>query len=325
VTAALRRAALARGLGAGIAVLAVGATSVGALVVGTVALRAGTLPGPALAVLVLTPLACADLVAGLPDAAIRLLTAGPAARRLADLEHEPAPVVDPRTPAGIAPPRALAAEALAVRWPGADADTVSGVDLALAPGDRLALVGPSGSGKSTVVAALLRTLPAAAGRVTADGHDAATLTGDELRAGVAWCGPWTHLFDSTLRANLQFAAPGAPDGELVAALVRAQLGGWLATLPDGLDTAIGEHGGPVSGGERQRLGIARALLADRPVLVLDEPTAHLDASTAAALAGELLAATAGRTALLVSHHPEHTPGVPQVRLPGARLDRMATP
>jgi ATP-binding cassette subfamily C protein CydCD len=282
-----------------------------------VALRDGALAGPALAVLALTPLACAEVVAGLPDAAVRLLTAVPAAQRLAELERTPATVVDPAVPAGIAPPRALTAQDLAVRWPGSDRDTVAGVELRLDPGRRVALTGPSGSGKSSVVAALLRTLPPAAGRISADGHDVTALTGDELRAGVAWCGPWTHLFDSTLGANLRLAAPTATDDELVTALRRAQLGDWFAGLPDGLDTALGTHGGEVSGGERQRLGIARALLADRPVLVLDEPTAHLDATTADALAGELLATTTGRTALLVTHRPEQTPDLPEVRLPAA--------
>jgi ATP-binding cassette subfamily C protein CydCD len=97
-------------------------------------------------------------------------------------------------------------------------------------------------------------------------------------------------------------------------LRRARLGEWFDSLADGLDTLVGEHGGAVSGGERQRLGVARALLADRPVLLFDEPTAHLDPATADALAGELLAATAGRTALIVTHRLEHTRGLREVRL-----------
>jgi len=135
-----------------------------------------------------------------------------------------------------------------------------------------------------------------------------------VRDGIAWCGAATHLFDNTLRANLLLAAPAATDDAVVVALERAQLGGWLAALPDGLDTAVGEHGGAVSGGERQRIGVARALLADRPVTVLDEPTAHLDARTADALADELLDLTRGRTALIVTHRPEQTPGIPQLQV-----------
>jgi ATP-binding cassette, subfamily C, bacterial CydCD len=310
----LRRAATARGLGSGLAVLAVGTTSVLATAIGIAAVRAGTLPGPALAVLALTPLAMADVLAGLPDAAVRLLTAVPAARRLAELESIPDTVVDPARPAGTPPPRRLEASGLAVRWPGADHDAVHGVDLELGGGRVLALTGPSGSGKSSVVASLLRTLDPVAGTVAADGRDVRELTADEVRSGIAWCGAHTHLFDSTLRANLLLAAPEATDAHLVAALDRAQLGSWLDGLPEGLDTPLGEHGGPVSGGERQRLGVARALLADRPVLILDEPTAHLDPATADALATEVLALARGRTALIVTHRPEQTPGVPVVRI-----------
>lgn len=116
------------------------------------------------------------------------------------------------------------------------------------------MTGPSGSGKSTVVAALLRWLEPTAGTMLADGRDVHALTGDELHRGVAWCGPWTQVFDSSLRANLLLAAPDSGDEQLVAALRRAQLGDWFAGLPEGLDTPIGEHGGAVSGGERQRIG-----------------------------------------------------------------------
>ena len=135
-----------------------------------------------------------------------------------------------------------------------------------------------------------------------------------MRDGIAWCGAATHLFDNTLRANLLLASPTATDDELARALQQAQLGNWLAALPEGLDTALGEHGGAVSGGERQRIGVARALLADRPVTILDEPTAHLDARTADALADELLDVTRGRTALIVTHRPEQTPGLPRLDL-----------
>jgi ATP-binding cassette subfamily C protein CydCD len=256
----------------------------------------------------------ADVVAGLPDAAVRLLTALPAARRLAELESQPATVAEPAHAPDIAPPSGFAADALAVAWPGAGRDAVRGVDLDLRGGTRLALTGPSGSGKSTVVAALLRTLEPSAGTVCADGRDVRGLAGDDVRRGIAWCGPRTHLFDSTLRANLALAAPDASDEQLVAALGRARLGDWFAGLPDGLDTAVGEHGGTVSGGERQRVGIARALLAERNVLVLDEPTAHLDPATADALAAELLAVSEDRTALIVTHRPDQTPGLPEVRL-----------
>jgi ATP-binding cassette subfamily C protein CydCD len=310
----LRRAAVARGLGGGIGVLAIGAMSAAATAAGIVAVRAGVLPGPALAVLALTPLALADVVAGLPDAAVRLLTALPAARRLAELETQPSPVTEPARPVVVDRPTGLATSGLAVRWPGADRDAVQGVDMSLRSGTRLAITGPSGTGKSSVVAALMRTLDPAAGAVLADGRDVRDLASDTVRDGIAWCGAATHLFDNTLRANLLLASPTATDDELARVLRQAQLGRWLATLPDGLDTAVGQHGGAVSGGERQRIGVARALLADRPVTILDEPTAHLDARTADALAAELLDITRGRTALIVTHRPEQTPGIAQLQV-----------
>jgi len=323
----LRRAATARGLGGGLGVFAIGATSVAATAIGIVAVRAGVLPGPALAVLALTPLAVAEVVAGLPDAAVRLLTARPAGRRLAELEARRAAVADPTEPAGVAPPTELTARDLTVRWPDTGRDAATHVDLELR-GRPIALTGPSGSGKSTVVATLLRMLEPGAGQLLADGRDVHDLTADELRRGIAWCGPHAHLFDSTLRENLRVTAPHASDDELTAVLRRVRLGDWLAALPDGLDTFVGEHGGAVSGGERQRIGVARALLATRPIMLFDEPTAHLDVATATALGAEILAATAGRTALIVTHRPEQTPGLPQVRLatpsPGPPAGREGT-
>ncbi|WP_206796394.1 thiol reductant ABC exporter subunit CydD [Amycolatopsis sp. MtRt-6] len=312
LTALARRSAIRRGLGSGIATLGVGLTSIACLVLGILAVRAGTIPGPALAVLALTPLATAELVAGLPEAAQRLLGAGHAACRLADLDavqdSEPEPVIP-------APAAAeLAAEHLAVRWPSSHHDAVRDVTLRLGPGRRLALTGRSGAGKSTVIAALMRYLTPTAGHVLLDDVDTRTYDGDSVREQIAWCGPETHLFDSTLRENLRLARPAAADAELRAALDLAQLGPWLHALPDGLDTALGTHGTAVSGGERQRIGVARALLSDRPILLLDEPTAHLDAPTAAALAADVLTATDGRSTLVVTHRPAEFAKLPTIAL-----------
>src|SRR4051812_36040448 len=276
LTALRRRAAGAAGLGAAVGVLGIGGATVVCTALGVSALRAGVLPGPALAVLALTPLATADLVAGLPDAARRWSAAAPAADRLAALEHTPAPVAGPADPRPVPAGRTVSASGLSVRWPGADRDAVTGIDLRVPPGGALVLSGRTGAGKSTVLAALLRTLDPHAGTVAMDGVDLRELEGDDVRTRIAWCGPAPHLFDSTLRENLRLARPDAGDDRIVGALNRAGLGAWLAGLSEGLDTPVGRHGGAVSGGERQRIGLARALLADRPLLVLDEPTAHLD-------------------------------------------------
>ncbi|SEC62467.1 ATP-binding cassette, subfamily C, CydCD [Amycolatopsis tolypomycina] len=312
VTALQRRSAGWRGLGGGIATLGVGLTSVACLALGILA----AVPGPVLAVLALTPLATAELVAGLPEAAQRLLGAAGSARRLAELDVLPAPHTVATGPAPAAVE--LTTEHLSVRWPQATADAVQDVDLRIGHGRRLALTGRSGAGKSTVIAALMRYLDPSAGRVLLAGTDTLTCDGDSVRERIAWCGPETHLFDSTVRENLRLARPSADDSALRAALERAQLGPWLARLPHGLDTTLGAHGTPVSGGERQRIGVARALLSDRPILLLDEPTAHLDAPTATALAADVLKATESRSALVVTHRPAEFAALPVVAVSDGR-------
>ena len=127
---------------------------------------------------------------------------------------------------------------------------------------------------------------------------------EDVRRTFALAGQNAHVFNSTIRANLSLARPDATDAELDDALRRARLGEWVASLPDGLDTLVGEEGGRLSGGQRQRLTVARALLSAAPVLVLDEPTAHLDAETAEVLVRDVLAAADDRAVLLITHRPE---------------------
>ncbi|WP_167759184.1 ATP-binding cassette domain-containing protein [Blastococcus sp. TF02A_35] len=183
-----------------------------------------------------------------------------------------------------------------------------GVDVSLAAGDGwLVLRGPSGTGKSTFLAVLMAALRPRAGRYAVDGLDTEALRGEDLRARMAWLPQEAHVFASTIRANLALAAPrgalAGSEGEarMRQALAATGLGGLLATLPAGLDTPVGSGGTALSGGERRRLAAARALLADRDVVLLDEPTAHLDAPTAAALLRDLRSALAGRLVVCVTH------------------------
>jgi ATP-binding cassette subfamily C protein CydCD len=300
------KAALTRGLGSGLATLGVGLTSVVSLTLGILA----AVPGPALALLALTPLAIAEVVAGLPEAAQRLLGAGHAARRLAELDTIATPQSEPAAPHQVPPVTSIQTNHLSVRWPGAQTDAVHDVDLVLGPRQRVVLTGPSGAGKSTLIAALMRNLDPSAGQITMDHADTRLYVSDSVRRHIAWCGPDAHLFDSTLAENLRLANPGATTTQLRAALSQAHLGSWLDSLPDGLDTRLGTHGTPISGGERQRLAVARALLSDRPILLLDEPTAHLDAPTAAALAKDILTATRGKSTIIVTHHASEFTGLP---------------
>jgi thiol reductant ABC exporter CydC subunit len=300
------RAARIAGVGVGTALLAVGAAVWGTVVVGVPAVRGGSLTGPALAVLVLTPLALTELVQALPAAAQQLQRVRASAARVLAVLDAPAPVPETAHPAALPAGAHLQLAGVDVTWPeaagaGGTGPVLRGVDLDLSPGRRVAITGPSGSGKSTLLAALLRFVEPSAGTITLDGVDVRTLDADAVRTRIALCDQEAHVFDSSIAENVRLARAGATDTEVRAALDAARLGPWIDTLPDGVHTRVGEHGALVSGGQRQRLALARALLADRPVLLLDEPTAGLDEPTAAALVADLLAAGTHRTTVLVTH------------------------
>jgi ATP-binding cassette, subfamily C, bacterial CydC len=178
---------------------------------------------------------------------------------------------------------------------------IDGVSLDLPPGKRIALVGPNGAGKSTIAAVLFRFRDLTGGSVTLGGHDLASYRADDLRRLINGCPQDPHIFDATIAENLRIARPAASDQDLADAAGRAGLADWIASLPDGLHTRTGPGGAALSGGQRQRVALARALLADPAVLVLDEPTAHLDPASRRALTRDLLAATAGRSVLLITH------------------------
>jgi ATP-binding cassette subfamily C protein CydCD len=302
------RSAGTEGLGAGLVALLSGLTVAGCAAIGVAATESGRIHGVLLAVLILTPLAAFEAVLGLPAAAQARQRGLRAAERLVEVGDEPAPVREPvepvRLPAAAGDGLPVRVRDLTVRYPDRDEPALAGLDLDLTPGRRVAVVGPSGSGKTTLALALLRFLEPATGSVTLTEHavDASAADGDDVRRVVGLCAQDAHVFDSSLRQNLRLARPeGTADGELWAALDAARLGDWVRGLPAGLDTMVGEHGARLSGGQRQRLALARALLADFPLLVLDEPAEHLDLATADALTADLLAATEGRTTLLITH------------------------
>ncbi|MFJ8110167.1 thiol reductant ABC exporter subunit CydD [Streptomyces sp. NPDC096132] len=296
------RAATATALGDGLTAFVSGLTVAAAALVGARAVAAGRLDGVTMAVVVLTPLAAFEAVLGLPLAVQYRQRVRRSAERVYEVLDSPDPVREPERPRQApASPFPLVLEGLAARHAGQDRDALAGVDLTLAQGRRIAVVGASGSGKTTLAQVLLRFLDADAGSYTLGGVDAGALDGDDVRRLVGLCAQDAHLFDSSVRENLLLARKGASEDELRDALARARLLEWADGLPDGLDTLVGEHGARLSGGQRQRLALARALLADFPVLVLDEPAEHLDLPTADALTADLLAATEGRTTLLITH------------------------
>jgi thiol reductant ABC exporter CydC subunit len=341
---ATARSGYGRGAAAAVSALATGAALIGAVCFAVPAVRAGALAGVLLAVVVLAPLAAHEVFAGLGPAAQEIPRLRASADRVAEVLARPAPVAEPFAPKPLpGPPYHLAARGLTVGWtPGEP--VLRDVCFDVPAGSRVAIVGPSGSGKTTLAMVLLRFLDyesgeatsatsasgaggasgasgaGRAGTVTLNGIDIRAFAADDLRTVVGLCEQDAHVFDSTLEANLRLAKPDATESELRDALARARLLRWTDSLPQGLTTPVGEHGARLSGGQRQRLALARVLLADFPVVILDEPAEHLDEETADELTSDLLTAVAGRTVLLITHRPVDPATVDQVlRLADGRV------
>jgi ATP-binding cassette subfamily C protein CydC len=201
-------------------------------------------------------------------------------------------------------PFEVALEDVSARYPGQRELVFDRFSMTLAPGERVALVGPSGAGKTTITNLLLRYLDPAHGRVTFGGHDLRQYRQEDARRVIAVAGQESHLFSASVRENVRIARLDASDAEIEVALRRARIWDWVDSLPEGVQTRVGEEGRELSGGQRQRVLLARALLADAHLLVLDEPTAHLDPVTATELVTDIMSAAGTRTVLLITHRPE---------------------
>ena len=310
VIAAGRRAAMSATLGATSGGLVTALTVPAVLGLGAIAATADRLDPIMIGVLLACALAGFDALAPLPAAFAAWSRFRAGLDRVAAVLATPAPVREPHTPA--APPPSddlIGVRTDAARLaPAPDAPAVvDGLDLAVQAGRRIALVGPSGCGKTTVLRAALRLLPTQAGSIavtSTDGDvDLADLSAAAVPPVLAGSLQGDHVFDATLRDNLRVVRPDATDSDLDIVAARAGLGEFVAGLPRGWSTPSGADGAALSGGQRQRLLLARALLADPAVLVLDEPTAHLDAATERAVLRDLLDGTRGHTLLLSTHRP----------------------
>jgi thiol reductant ABC exporter CydC subunit len=298
-----QRDALAAGIGDALQLCAAGATVAGVLWLSVDATAEGRLDRVLVAMLALLALASFDAVQPLAGAVRDLGATVAAGSRVLELVDRRPRIADPDRPLPAAP-GAVCLEDVRARYGPDDRAVLDGASLRLEPGCRVALVGESGAGKTTVTNLLLRFLDPEQGRGTIGGRDLRELRQEDVRRAIAVAGQDAHLFSTSIRENVRLARPDADDAELERVLRLVGVWDWIATLPDRLDTLVGEQGRALSGGERQRLCVARALLAGPQLLVLDEPTAHLDPPAAEALVRDVFAAAGDTSVLLITHRPE---------------------
>jgi len=300
-----RRAALADGTGDALRLLVMGGTVVGVLAVSVSAHAGGNLNRVLIATLALLALASFEAVQPLPEAVRELGATLAAGRRILELSDREPSIVDPEQPLPApTPPFTVALESVRVRYAPHERPALNGFSLTLEPGKRVVLLGRSGAGKSTVANLLLRFIDPERGCVTIAGEDIRRYRQEDVRRVVSVAAQDAHLFSASIRDNVRLGRPDATGAELERALRSARIWDWIESLPEGLDTLVGEEGRELSGGQRQRIVLARALIVDAPVLVLDEPTAHLDPPTAEALIEDIFAAAGERSVLLITHRGE---------------------
>ena len=300
VTRLSSRESFALGFGGSLGVLVQGAAVVAALALAIPAVVDGRLEPVWLAVVAFLPLALFDVLAGLPSSALAYQRLRGSAVRIRDVVDTASPVEAPAAPRAIPDVfTGIALVGVSARWQPGPA-TLADIDLRVEPGQRVAVVGPSGSGKSTLASVLLGFLPYL-GSVRLSGVELRDVDGDALRHHIALLAQQAHIFDTSIADNVRIGDPLATDDQVERALGQAQLDAWVTSLPQGSGTTVGSFGVAASGGERQRIALARVLLAGRPLVILDEPTEHLDGPTADALAETIEQALGETTVVTITH------------------------
>ena len=297
LSAALARSSRLSAFARGLDVCAMGVAVIGALLIGIPQTTSGALAQVLLAVIVLVPLSSFEGVAELTPAAAQLVRSAQSATRICSLLDEEAPAQPHDIPEGST---VIEARDLAIGWP-CGPTLATGISLTLRPGSSLAIVGPSGIGKTTLLATLTGSIPPKSGSALINGVPAWGADRDQLTSRITMTAEDAHVFATTIYENLRVARASLTRDEASELLSRAGLAQWVQSLPDGLDTVIGSGGTTVSGGERRRLLMARALAAPAPIMALDEASEHLDAATADRLMETLLTRSPDRATLVVTH------------------------
>jgi ATP-binding cassette subfamily C protein CydC len=301
-----RRSASIASISIGLTSAVTGATVWALLLVAVSAVHTGGLGRVGLAAVVLTGLAAFEATGPMAAAAQQLTSVRSSARRVFEVLDLPNPVTAPTVPlAAPCGPASLRVAGARIRYAPDAPWALDGVDLELPPGRRIAIVGRSGSGKSTLASVLVRFRDLDAGEITLDGVPITRYDDDDVRTVLTGCLADPHIFDSNVRENLRLARLDATQTELADVASRVRLLTWIESLPSGWDTPVGTRGATVSGGQRQRLALARALLADPPILILDEPTAHLDVETSNAVWHDIHVAAQGRSMIMITHDFSH--------------------
>ena len=262
-----------------------------------------SLPGPDLAMLTLLAIAAFEAVMPIPAAVLTLSATLASARRIFALADTEPMVKEPSRPKPLPGDMTLQFDDVSFRYPGQVRAALRDVSLTLAPGKRIGVVGPSGSGKSTLGALALRFFDPASGSVSLGGVDLKDLSADEVRSGISIASQTDHFLTATIRDNLKIARPAATSEEIEEACRMAQIHDFIVAQPDGYDTFVGAAGLKLSGGQLRRLTVARALLKDAPILILDEPTEALDGGVADALLAAVLTGLPDKSILLITHYP----------------------
>jgi len=286
--------------GAGVAIG--GAAMIAVDAIGVQAVAEGQLDGVLLAGIVFLTIGAFEAVIGLPDAAQRLTACAQAAARVESITEAPVPVSDSPFPRPLPIGGSLAFEQVTVFFEGREQPALRNVSATLKPGSRIALVGASGAGKTTLASCAVRFLDPSSGRVTLGGTEIGEFSQDALRSAVRLVSQQAYLFTTTIEQNVRLAAPQASDEQIIGALSRAGLGLWLDSLPEGIETLVGEEGTEVSGGQRGRIALARGFIAPAQIVILDEPTANLDAAGARDLLSAIGSERSdGRAMLVITH------------------------
>ena len=282
------------------------------LLVGIPAVRTGALSGVLLAALVFVLLAAYDSVLALSGAGRGLRVCATVAGRLQELVDTSPAVVDPPDPHMPSGCGELALRDVAFRYEAGQPYVLDHASMSIVPGEHVALTGASGAGKSTVAELIVRFADPLRGAVTLDGVDLRRLSQDQVRRAVTFCAQDCHVFNTTVRENLLLARRDADEQGLRRVLGAVGLDAWAAALPHGLDTLVGADGELLSGGQRRRIALARALLAPSRFVILDEPTAHLDPALARRVMRNILASCAGRGLLVITHELDVLDGFDRV-------------